>query len=361
MSAINMITVPPVQMNLRTKRILVQDVLNGRRTTSRTRASYKTPKTTRKMVYRASFEHLLNDIYLALFSFLTNEPPSQDDQRSTPAVKLLNLGFGIFILVMICSYTANLTALMVADISKSSIGDIDDVLDRRLRVCMFSASRTPLVGRYPQLTGLIHIFEKVGPTLQAMDDGVCDVAIISKQQLDAVHAGSATGDDRHCNKIAVGQPVMVIRNSWPVRPELQHAMSWSLNILLQNGEYRRIERQAMEQYLPPSICKSAKDVAEKGEGLRLERFTGIFYVMGLFSFFSFSVQVLKTIQWTMQDRVLEVGRMMSHTIAEVTTNSYEQAATFATATASTVMPAMSSPAKQTPKKMNSQSEDEASC
>lgn len=108
---------------------------------------------------------------------------------------------------------------------------------------------------------------------------------MAANNIDAAFRGLYTPDDptAHCNKLAVGDPVLAIGNALPVTEELSTSVAWLAASRMSEGAYLRAERDAKATYLPAPACATDGQSNEQGQlrGLTVEDMSGIFLFVGV--------------------------------------------------------------------------------
>ena len=127
--------------------------------------------------------------------------------------RLTQMGLGMFMMLLVASYTANLTTFLVSQAAKrGAVESWSEVIDRGLSVCGTRMSAASAREAYPMANwahdpedGLLGInFQR--NVLRFVDEGVCDVAVMDFQDVITAQR-SVNASERHCNKMRVGDPI----------------------------------------------------------------------------------------------------------------------------------------------------------
>ena len=79
---------------------------------------------------------LLKATYVTWFGIFSGGP--QNHAVTLPA-RFSQLGYGLFIIIILASYTANLATILVAKAGKNGINSIDDAVAAQMQICCLSA------------------------------------------------------------------------------------------------------------------------------------------------------------------------------------------------------------------------------
>eukprot|EP00403_Amphidinium_massartii_P030779 CAMPEP_0178396624 /NCGR_PEP_ID=MMETSP0689_2-20121128/13823_1 /TAXON_ID=160604 /ORGANISM="Amphidinium massartii, Strain CS-259" /LENGTH=698 /DNA_ID=CAMNT_0020017301 /DNA_START=32 /DNA_END=2126 /DNA_ORIENTATION=+ len=234
-------------------------------------------KTTPKNVH-AKADRFGTHFYETILSFFSSSS-SLEVPLKTHSAKILNVSFAMFILLIITSYTANLTTLLVVDRQKAKIDSLEAGIQAGMRICAPDVISRMLQSRERRITPVLNdTLSRTADILAAMDDGACELAVIDQDGFEAAQRGVYTNDDRHCNKVLVGQPLASIGNAMPVSPEFHQAFSWITNEKLIQGRYQELSSRHKADMLPPFRCEKEE---EETESLTIDDLAGIFWVTGL--------------------------------------------------------------------------------
>ena len=94
-------------------------------------------------------------VYLTWHGLFSGGP--QNSPGTFPA-RLSQLGFGVFIMITVATYTANLATILVSNTKENAISNIDDAMAEQMTICMLSALIKEAETKYPtaKLVGLDH-------------------------------------------------------------------------------------------------------------------------------------------------------------------------------------------------------------
>lgn len=233
-------------------------------------------------------ERLQQSFYETFFSLLAGGV-NATAEINTHSGRILQLGFAFFILLVISTYTAELTNYLITKDYAGQIESLEEAIEARYRICIPAFIKPTMERSNPRVANLlVESFGTLVHQLDLMDAGRCDAAIITLGVLDSAYSGVYTEDDRHCNKIPVGQPVLTSGISLPVREELQVAFSWAVVEQLEKGRWAVAERRAQDKFVPPTLCATATGgKMSESSGLSLKEMSGVFIVTALAVLLSF--------------------------------------------------------------------------
>lgn len=152
------------------------------------------------------FRSVIKSIYLALSSFAN---AGVAYSAVTPSGRIVALGYALFILICIASFTANLASdLIRGEYKATRIRSIEDALNARKRICYVDTIAGPLEQRFPRLVSLgspllsaTHFLENF---TTAYEDGSCEYGIMGEHQVEILWAS-----DRLCDVVLIGGQLLL--------------------------------------------------------------------------------------------------------------------------------------------------------
>jgi len=212
--------------------------------------------------------------YIGMFSLMSG---ASTFRSSSLASKVLSLGFQLFLVIVMASYTANLASLLVVANVKTGVESLQDAIDAGYTVCVPVAIQVSMAQVYPNLK--TYVFP--GSTTdyaRHMWAKKCDAAVIHLKRIDQAHrleiqdkdcadvasgkyteeeAPCAVRDD--CQLTRVGDPVMVMPVAFPIRPDdsaTLTALSWAVTDASNAGKWDAAKANN-GHLIPPSRCEKA--------------------------------------------------------------------------------------------------------
>ena len=164
---------------------------------------------------------------------------------------LLVVGMAWAFLVLNTQYTAQVTTSAIT--TQYAFRNLDEVIDKKLKICIFNPGYTQLSQIIPRGK---HLIVPTGDNqADAIDAGKCSVGVEGSLALDVV-----ARSEHHCNtKTLLPYTVFSLPNSYAVRYEWEPAISWAVQLELTEGWMSHFEREAKEQWLSPAMCDLANN------------------------------------------------------------------------------------------------------
>jgi len=207
-------------------------------------------------------------------------------QPASASGRIVNVAFGLFVLLCLAAYTANFTAHMVERAQIMDIQTVDDLLKQQARVCILDQIDDLVAAAYPALkardlivtcgTGnlsrsplsCVHAWGDQSEQLRAIDEGDCDAAIDSEEALQ-----TALEREEHCGKTLAPTTVLEIVESNPMLPGiLSRALSYQLTQIRIDGTLRQLQNN----YRKGRKCK---DVGVAAQHLDFTSMSGAFAIL----------------------------------------------------------------------------------
>ena len=222
----------------------------------------------------------LLSVHVGLSSFFN---AGSEYQPRTPAGRLLHIGFALFVLVTISSYTANLATYLIISNEATTITDLEDAVRKRVPVCGYGYVKETLFALHP---GLESIYVPASDVLAAVDEGNCTAAIVTDNHLNKRKAREPT---QHCDKVIVGGVVASWSLAWPLNSEMDKPISTAILERLLNGRYNSFRLLAQQQY---GITKDTCTASDSGTGLSVTEIAGIVAILGMFMVAAFLCKLI---------------------------------------------------------------------
>mmetsp|Transcript_31612 Transcript_31612/g.72143 ORF Transcript_31612/g.72143 Transcript_31612/m.72143 type:complete len:605 (-) Transcript_31612:74-1888(-) len=187
----------------------------------------------------------------------------------TAGGRVVQIGLGFFILLVVAGYTANLASLLVVQKSIStSINSMEDVIQQGVKVCADSNLVTKMKSTFPEASHLVHKAPNRSASLMLMGTD-CDAAAIRLQDLQAQYSVA-----NFCDIIRVGDPLMFLQDGVATST----AIFRSLRLVVSDPSNGGIE-QELEQSVPEDACGDSEEgTDEESESLTVDSMYGAFLV-----------------------------------------------------------------------------------
>jgi hypothetical protein len=175
-----------------------------------------------------------------------------EDGGQTAPGKLIKVGFNIFGLIVLTAYTASSAAGLVVAGQRGTIESIDGIVKiPSAKLCVRTAIIESFELRYPSMKGKTLTSDTAAEMLQNVDDGKCVGAMI---MADAWDSARAQNPDAHCNKIAVGETLMIVGNGMPIRPEWHMPISFMVAQMVSSGRYAEVRADYKSELVGEPAC-----------------------------------------------------------------------------------------------------------
>jgi len=223
----------------------------------------------------------------------------------TMGSKVIMVAFGVFIVLTLAGYTANLASvLVVAKESQSTFKDVDDLLSGGHKLCIWSSVRPYFLQRQrsgdaSQVIGVLNTAE----AFAKLDAGECAGILNGERE-----NNNYLTTEAHCNKmLAPSGAVFSLMLAQPATPLVARVMSYWVSKM--KNELVNIEAK----YETEDECAATSDTEEVSEAdskkLDLEDFAGTFALTGAASAFGF---ILAGLNCLFAKTKKEINRMTHH-------------------------------------------------
>ena len=173
------------------------------------------------------------------------------------------------------NYTAQVTLFSVLEQNQRPIDSLEQGIARNYKFCGWASMQGPIESAYPRLKGLYVGVSTASAVWQSMDLGVCDAALLDPDAwafaqggdnsnpddvidpiLSPLYAGHEGGAARyHCDtKMLLPTVVYTVEIAFPVRADLQRALSWAITKARDVGEWQQIHTIAQRKYVKQNAC-----------------------------------------------------------------------------------------------------------
>eukprot|EP01047_Picozoa_sp_COSAG01_P047214 COSAG01_NODE_4491_length_4978_cov_17.492109_1_plen_836_part_10 len=207
--------------------------------------------------------------YYGLLGLTAGAP--QHEGHASPAGSVAILGFAVFGVLFLASFTGATAAELIAKNERS--GELSSVSDVQhasgAKLCVMVAMQARFLLRYPSMDGRLVSSKTSTTVMQDMDDGKCVGAIMFQDAWENCLTGACPtpkndGSSKalnHCDKVAIGGSLLSTSNVMPVRHDLREALAYMISRRVANNEYANFRQKAREQFLGPNLCPE-EDVTE---------------------------------------------------------------------------------------------------
>ena len=215
---------------------------------------------------------LAKSIWLGFWAFGAQSPAHR---THTLGGKIVDLGFGLFLVLTLAAFTANLVAVLTRE-DDTGISSIDDIITQNLKLCVQATQVPVLLSIYPSVEPLLVEFASRTDVLNGIDKDLCVAGLDSTEELAAVKEAGL-----HCDKRSVGEPIMTNPYAFPISSHAGLALGYWVSDLKSSGKWDA----RLSQYSPTNKCA---DVASSEESNSLEpiHLVGAFLTTGMMIFLS---------------------------------------------------------------------------
>jgi hypothetical protein len=188
----------------------------------------------------------INATYLAMASMLTAQ--SQFECHTVYA-RIMNLGFCLFILAFITSFTGTVAVGMIQE-AQGHLQSVEDAIAMGKTVCIMPAAHKLITSKYPKL--VVKIAPSFEDQLSYMETNACSAALMPKANFDHIQF-----QGKHCDKVATEKIMFQAPSSMPVSTKHAPILSWMISDAISKGWYEEARRDAIESYPPlGTSCES---------------------------------------------------------------------------------------------------------
>jgi len=190
----------------------------------------------------------------------------QLDSFKTWQSKFLLCGVGVFSLITINCYTANLTVYLsqVSD-KREEYESVLDVIRNGEKICTLHAYGQLMKAKFNLKDEHFNLSQSRSELPKLMSDGHCGAAIMEQGDLEVFHSNGTW-----CNITLSDAPVFTLSKGFPVSREMAEVFSYWVTLLKIKGTFN--EKLMMAK--PPSVCAANNKTEILSSGLTVEQFLG---------------------------------------------------------------------------------------
>jgi len=183
------------------------------------------------------FNSLCKSLYYAISSFV-NQGVAYTSV--TLSGRIMAIGYGLFILICITSFTAETANFLISSSLRSQYNSVDDVLEAKLRICYSLGMQEMLEGRHPSMKQFgVPIDAAAGSVFgELMTNGTCEYGIIGEQWMD-----DSWELGEFCNLQFIGTPILVLPIGYWVSDDLRSLLGWSVAVESSAGTWGEVQRR----------------------------------------------------------------------------------------------------------------------
>jgi len=171
-------------------------------------------------------DNLVNGFLRSVYLSITSLSGASVSYTSvTMSGRIMAVGYGIFILVCIASFTAETASFLIAKKMTSQYGSITEVLAEGKTVCFPSGMQRLIEAKLPSMKQLgVPLLETGGVSyIEAMEAGTCDYSIIGEYWLAPEWSAG-----RYCNYNFIGRSVISFPVGFWASDALRPLLGWAV-------------------------------------------------------------------------------------------------------------------------------------
>lgn len=195
-------------------------------------------------------------MFLSLSSFLN---AGTAYTSVTLSGRLVTLGYGLFILICIATFTAETATALISKSLVKKAGTIEDALEASKKICYSSGMKTEVEQRYPRMKqlGISLDTDIADDFILAQEAGKCDYSIVGERWVDDFWERG-----EYCNFAFIGTTILSFPAGYYVSEELRPYISWSVSHERSAGAWSKVEME----YETKTLCRSTADAEGDSDG-----------------------------------------------------------------------------------------------
>ena len=214
-------------------------------------------------------EAMIKSIWLGLRGFVDG---ATAHEAFTLPGRITNLGFGLFLMLTVSAFTANLVSILLMS-DGATISGMDDIISRDLKICVQDSKLSGLLIDYPTAESHAVVCSTRDEVLEGIDSGKCVAGLTSIEELEAMQG---IGD--HCDKITVGEPISTAPYGMTVSSDVAESVGYWVSNLKGAGKWE----ERLNQFAPDTrACATAAYAAATSLSLGPAHLLGAFATAGI--------------------------------------------------------------------------------
>lgn len=162
------------------------------------------------------------------------------------------IGIGFFVMIILSMYTANLTTILVAEASKTSLSGIDDAIHQKVPICIRDSALKLVKNLYPKadwkmIGGKIELIE-------AIASGECRAGISYLEDLEVLQSRG-----EFCALTHVGLPVVNAYRGIPLNPLKTKVLTYHFQKIINEGAWNNLKQNGLQNQCRSTSGSDDKD------------------------------------------------------------------------------------------------------
>jgi len=218
-----------------------------------------------------------------------------EDTFRTFQSKILIYGFGLFSIITLTCYTANLSAYLARSLEKRvEYQSVADVIGNGEKICTLSAYQQTMKVKFNLQDEHFYLTQDRSKLPKLMQDGHCGAAIMEEGGLELFHSKG-----EWCNITLGDAPIHTMNMGFPVSDEMAVVFSYWVSLLKTEGKFEKLLKQAK----PVSFCITN---SEEVFGLTVMQFVGPVSMLASFVGIAIIAQVVQI--WNKRQKLRKRNR-----------------------------------------------------
>ena len=222
------------------------------------------------------YKALGHSLWVSTASMLITPDYYEYESRAGRGRKLLSAAYGVFVLIVMATYTANLASfLYIEKTVDAGLESLAQLVALRKEVCILEAISGELRSSTPALEPFFVTVDGLDMMLESIASGVCHSAIYGFGSLTRVMAGHSVLGLEGCALVSSTMNDRSVPLAFPVSDEYHTAVSHAQRKILERESWKNIH----EAWLEPALCEPPNEDGREGS-LDVKSMLGLWLLLG---------------------------------------------------------------------------------